>query len=115
MNLTSLTTKDWHARAAGVRYETRHFIDGRYADSVAGGRFTHAGRSYQRDRNEAQRTTLHGRANGFGRHIWHIAVLTENSVTLALTSPDGDQGFTGTLSATCTYSIAGETGLEAKF
>jgi len=21
MNLTSLTTKDWHARAAGVRYE----------------------------------------------------------------------------------------------
>src|SRR6202453_4662673 len=40
MNLTSLTTKDWHARAAGVRYETRHFIDGQYVDSVARGRFT---------------------------------------------------------------------------
>src|SRR5271167_3558030 len=40
MNLTSLTTKDWHARAAGVRYETRHFIDGNYVDSVGGGRFT---------------------------------------------------------------------------
>ena len=40
MNLTSLTTKDWHSRAAGVRYETRHFIDGRYVDSIAGGRFT---------------------------------------------------------------------------
>ncbi len=40
MNLTSLTTKDWHARAAGVRYETRHFIDGQYVDSVAHGRFT---------------------------------------------------------------------------
>src|SRR5271168_442757 len=39
MNLTSLTTKDWHARAAGVRYETRHFIDGQYVDSVARGRF----------------------------------------------------------------------------
>src|ERR1700685_4284922 len=40
MNWTSLTTKDWHARAAGVRYETRHFIDGQFVDSVARGRFT---------------------------------------------------------------------------
>jgi gamma-glutamyl-gamma-aminobutyraldehyde dehydrogenase len=40
MNLTSLTTKDWHARAAGLRYETRHFIDGHFVDSVARGRFT---------------------------------------------------------------------------
>jgi hypothetical protein len=40
MNLTPSTTKDWHARAAGVRYETRHFIDGQYVDSVARGRFT---------------------------------------------------------------------------
>src|ERR1700684_249166 len=40
MNWTSLTTKDWHARAAGVRYETRHFIDGRFVDSVPRGRFT---------------------------------------------------------------------------
>src|SRR5476649_649268 len=40
MNLTTLTTKDWHARAAAVRYETRHFIDGQYVDSAARGRFT---------------------------------------------------------------------------
>jgi len=40
MNLTSLTTKDWHTRAAGLRYETRHFIDGQYVDSLARGRFT---------------------------------------------------------------------------
>ena len=39
MNLTSLTNKDWHARAAGVRYETRNFIDGGYGDAAAGGRF----------------------------------------------------------------------------
>ncbi len=40
MNLTSLTTKDWQSRAASVRYETRHFIDGQFVDSVARGRFT---------------------------------------------------------------------------
>jgi gamma-glutamyl-gamma-aminobutyraldehyde dehydrogenase len=40
MNLTSLATKDWHARAKSVRYETRHFIDGKLVDSIGGGRFT---------------------------------------------------------------------------
>ena len=38
MNLASLSTSDWHARAAAVRYETGHFIDGKFVDSVAKGR-----------------------------------------------------------------------------
>src|ERR1700760_4467174 len=28
MNLSSLDTEEWHARATRLRYETRHFIDG---------------------------------------------------------------------------------------
>jgi gamma-glutamyl-gamma-aminobutyraldehyde dehydrogenase len=40
MSLASLTTSDWQARASRVRYETRHFIDGKYVDSVKKGRFT---------------------------------------------------------------------------
>ena len=40
MSLASLSTSDWHARAAQLRYETGHFIDGKHADSVAKGRFT---------------------------------------------------------------------------
>jgi acyl-CoA reductase-like NAD-dependent aldehyde dehydrogenase len=40
MNLTTLDTKEWHARAGRVRYETRHFIDGEFVDSIARGRFT---------------------------------------------------------------------------
>jgi gamma-glutamyl-gamma-aminobutyraldehyde dehydrogenase len=40
MDLTSLDSNEWHARAARARYETRHFIDGRYVDSIARGRFT---------------------------------------------------------------------------
>jgi gamma-glutamyl-gamma-aminobutyraldehyde dehydrogenase len=38
--LASLSTSDWQARAARVRYETRHFIDGKFVDSAAKGRFT---------------------------------------------------------------------------
>jgi len=40
MTPASLSTSDWQARAARARFETRHFIDGKYVDSVAKGRFT---------------------------------------------------------------------------
>src|SRR6202789_211816 len=40
MTLASLNTGDWQARASRIRYETRHFIDGKYVDSVKKGRFT---------------------------------------------------------------------------
>ncbi len=40
MNLLTVTTEEWHERAAKLRFETKHFIDGRYVDSIAGGRFT---------------------------------------------------------------------------
>jgi gamma-glutamyl-gamma-aminobutyraldehyde dehydrogenase len=40
MTLASLSTSDWQVRASRVRYETRHFIDGKYVDSVKKGRFT---------------------------------------------------------------------------
>ncbi|MGD0494383.1 MAG: aldehyde dehydrogenase family protein [Steroidobacteraceae bacterium] len=40
MTLASLSTSDWQARASRLRYETRHFIDGKYVDSVKKGRFT---------------------------------------------------------------------------
>ena len=40
MNLASLSTSDWQGRAARVRYETRHFIDGNFVDSVKKGRFS---------------------------------------------------------------------------
>ncbi|HTV96500.1 MAG TPA: aldehyde dehydrogenase family protein [Steroidobacteraceae bacterium] len=40
MTLASLSTGDWQARAGRVRYETRHFIDGRFLDSVRKERFT---------------------------------------------------------------------------
>src|SRR5208337_4260546 len=37
---SSTDTQAWHARAARIRYETRHFIDGNFVDSAARERFT---------------------------------------------------------------------------
>ncbi|MGA9025538.1 MAG: aldehyde dehydrogenase [Steroidobacteraceae bacterium] len=40
--MATLSSKldEWRARAATARYETRHFIDGRFVESVAGDHFT---------------------------------------------------------------------------
>jgi acyl-CoA reductase-like NAD-dependent aldehyde dehydrogenase len=40
MNLAMLTPQDWHARAATLRYDTGHFIDGDSVESQDRGRFT---------------------------------------------------------------------------
>ncbi len=79
-------------------------VVGRFANRIAGGRFTLDGRTFQLDRNEGA-NTLHGGGDGFHRRVWEVVEQTGDMVTLALTSPDGDQGFPGTLRATCRYRL----------
>jgi aldose 1-epimerase len=80
-------------------------VVGRFANRIGHGRFTLDGRAYQLDVNERDRTQLHGGPDGFARRNWRIAALDAASVTLALTSPDGDQGYPGKVEATCRYAI----------
>lgn len=80
-------------------------VVGRFANRIGGGRFTLDGKKYHLPVNEHNRTQLHGGPEGFGSRNWRIAALDDASVTLALTSPDGDQGYPGTLEATCRYTI----------
>ncbi|HEY9524368.1 MAG TPA: aldose epimerase family protein, partial [Thermopolyspora sp.] len=52
------------------------------------------------------RASLHGGVEGFDRKVWTITGRTGSSVTLTLISPDGDQGYPGTLTASITYTLA---------
>ena len=70
-------------------------IAGRYANRIAGGRFTIAGKHYQGDTNFLGKHTLHGGAKGFGKRVWDVALHGDDFVTLTLHSPDGDMGFPG--------------------
>ena len=79
---------------------------GRYANRIAGGRFTLDGKTIQLDRNEGE-NTLHGGTHGFDRKCWTIESHSDSHVTFALTSHDGDMGFPGTLQARTTYRIDG--------
>lgn len=81
---------------------------GRYANRIAGGRFTLDGKTIHLDRNEGE-NTLHGGTHGFDRKCWTIESHSDTHVTFAATSPDGDMGFPGTLHAQTTYRIDGQT------
>ncbi|MET0180868.1 MAG: aldose epimerase family protein [Novosphingobium sp.] len=80
---------------------------GRYANRIAGGRFSLDGTSHQITLND-KTNALHGGVLGFDRVPWRIVAVRQGpsaSVTLALTSPDGDQGFPGTLQVEVTYAL----------
>lgn len=83
-----------------------HFgaIAGRFANRIGGGTFRLDGARYQLPLNQEGRHSLHG-GHGFGLRPWRIVHQAAGSVTLALVSPDGDQGYPGTMRATCHYAL----------
>jgi aldose 1-epimerase len=78
---------------------------GRYANRIALGRFSLDGRTHTMARTDPP-NTLHGGRRGFDKRVWQIAHLTGTSVTFRRTSPDGEEGFPGALTADATYALA---------
>ncbi|WP_421117929.1 aldose epimerase family protein [Aquihabitans daechungensis] len=83
---------------------------GRFAGRIAGASLALDGESVALASNEGT-NQLHGGPDGFDRRIWDVAEVAPTDdggrVVLALTSPDGDQGYPGTLAATATYELRG--------
>lgn len=80
---------------------------GRYANRIAGGRFVLDGRTYQLTQNDGA-NSLHGGTKGFDKRNWRIVSVSSGPVArvvLALTSPDGDQGYPGKLDVKVTYTL----------
>jgi len=80
---------------------------GRYANRIGGARFTLDGHEYHLPANN-NGNTLHGGTVGFNKAVWTVTThRSGNTVSATLThvSPDGDQGFPGTLHVTVTYTL----------
>ncbi|MGH3417197.1 MAG: aldose epimerase family protein, partial [Actinocrinis sp.] len=86
-------------------------VVGRYANRIAAGRFELDGRTYRLPLNDDPRpNTLHGGSGGFHARIWTASPIAEPGrvgVELALTSEDGDQGFSGRVEVTMRYVLSG--------
>ena len=81
-------------------------VPGRYANRIAKGHFTLEGHSYQTTLNDGP-NMLHGGTEGFDRRNWSAKEIP-NGVEFTLVSPDGDQGFPGTLTAHVRYTLLGD-------
>jgi aldose 1-epimerase len=81
---------------------------GRAANRIARGAFTLDGHTYHLSKNE-EHATLHGGRRGFDKLFWRVDEAGGTHLSLALVSPDGDQGFPGELSVKACYSIEGNT------
>lgn len=87
---------------------------GRYANRIAGGRFSIKGDTYQVDTNQAG-NCLHGGADGFDKRRWTIAELSDDKVVMSLHSPDGDQGFPGALDVSVFYQVTADNSVEIHY
>lgn len=81
-------------------------IAGRYANRIAQGRFVLDGKSYQLTRNQNGEHHLHGGTRGYGKRPWQCIDHSDTHVTLQITEADGNEGYPGEVTATCTYQLS---------
>lgn len=77
---------------------------GRFANRIAKGRFRLNGQTYQLAVNNGN-NHLHGGLQGFSHRVWSIDHSDERSVTLSLTSPDGEEGYPGDLKCAVHFEL----------
>ena len=102
-----------HDHIQGYVDQTTYFgaIVGRYGNRIARGRFALDGVEYRLTTNDGP-NHLHGGARGFDKRVWGATPFAADGVvglTLALTSPDGEEGYPGTVDAQVTYTLGDGT------
>ncbi len=80
---------------------------GRVGNRIGGAGFTLNGKTYTLARNDGE-NHLHGGVRGFDKYVWTAEELPDG-VRFARVSPDGEEGYPGTLHAAVSYRLQGNT------
>ncbi|HXQ81191.1 MAG TPA: aldose epimerase family protein [Opitutaceae bacterium] len=92
-------------------------VVGRVANRIAKGRFVLDGKTYNLAINDGQ-NTLHGGIKGFDKIVWTAEAAEAPggpAVIFRHTSPDGDEGFPGTLKVRMTYTLTNANELRIDY
>ena len=90
---------------------------GRYGNRIGNATFTLDGKTYTLAKNNGG-NSLHGGRKGFDKYVWKAReVASKDGLAVELThvSPDGDEGFPGTLTATVVYTWTDANGLRIDY
>lgn len=79
-------------------------VVGRYANRIAGGKFLLDGRAFQLSQNEGE-NHLHGGFAGLDKKVWNASVESD-ALVLSCVSPDGQEGYPGTLQVTVRFKLS---------
>jgi aldose 1-epimerase len=128
--IQSIKVPDWSGQMANVALGFSTLDDyvnqnspyfgaliGRYANRIAKGMFTLDGVTYQLPVNNGP-NSLHGGLKGFDKRVWQATeVQADNAVGLMLSrvSPDGEEGYPGTLAVTVTYTLTNHNALRIHY
>ena len=92
-------------------------ITGRVANRIAKGKFTLDGKEYTLAVNNGP-NSLHGGKVGFDKKLWEAAVRKDSegpSLWLRYVSPDGEEGYPGTLTTTIVYTLTNDDELKIEY
>jgi aldose 1-epimerase len=89
-------------------------IAGRYANRIALGKFTLDGKPCALTTNDG-RNHLHGGRRGFDKRNWKAEAAGASAVRFTYTSPDGEEGYPGTLQASVVYTLTESDGLQLDY
>lgn len=89
---------------------------GRVGNRICDGKYTLDGKEYTAYCNNGK-NSLHGGKVGYSHRVWRVKPVDgdEPQLILSLESPDGEEGFPGTLKVTVTYALLSSNALSIRY
>lgn len=99
--------------------DDQHYVGGtigRYANRIRNGKFKIEQTHVQLTTNEnGSENHLHGGINGFDKRYWAVVSVDESTLEMTITSPDGDEGYPGTLTVYTRYEVCEDNTLTIEY
>lgn len=88
---------------------------GRYANRIKGAKLLVGGKAYSLRANDNGNSLHGGGKTGWANKVYDVKAKTDSSAVFTITSPDGDNGFPGTVNAQVTYTVRRDNTLDIAF
>ena len=89
-------------------------VCGRFANRIKDGKFSIDGVEYTLPINNGT-NSLHGGVHGYNEKVWTVKSVSQQELVLELFSPDGEEGYPGNLTITCTYILSDDNAIKMHY